>query len=197
MRRSPRSAALLALLLAASGCNAWYNDVPSPDDLMHKVPWFDHMIVSQAVWPYSRADVPRNTPPGTVPVTGGEADWSAEWSVLNTATADKLVNPTNGVATARGDTLYHTFCAVCHGVAGAADGPVGPRVAARSLLTPVARGYTDGYLFSILRYGRGVMGKYGDKITRIDDRWQVVNYVRQLQAASPLPPAVPPAGGKP
>jgi len=197
MRRSARPAALLAVLLAVTGCNAWYNDVPSPDDLMHKVPWFDHMIVSQAVWPYSRADVPRNTPPGTVPVTGGEADWSAEWSVLNTATADKLVNPTNGVATARGDTLYHTFCAVCHGVAGAADGPVGPRVAARSLLTPVARGYTDGYLFSILRYGRGVMGKYGDKITRIDDRWQVVNYVRQLQAASPLPPAVAPAGGKP
>ena len=197
MRRSARPAALLAVLLAVTGCNAWYNDVPSPDDLMHKVPWFDHMIVSQAVWPYSRADVPRNTPPGTVPVTGGEADWSAEWSVLNTATADKLVNPTNGLATARGDTLYHTFCAVCHGVAGAADGPVGPRVAARSLLTPVARGYTDGYLFSILRYGRGVMGKYGDKITRIDDRWQVVNYVRQLQAASPLPPAVAPAGGKP
>jgi len=64
----------------------------------------------------------------------------------------------------------------------------------RSLLTANARGYTDGYLYSILRYGRGIMGKYGDKITRIDDRWQVVNYVRQLQAASPLPPAAP-AGG--
>ncbi len=196
MRRSPRPALALGLLLATAGCNAWYNDVPSPDDLMHRVPWFDHMIVSQAVWPYSRADVPRNTPPGTVPVTGGEADWSAEWAMANTTTADKLKNPTDGVPTARGDTLYHTFCAICHGVAGAADGPVGPRVAARSLLTPIARGYTDGYLYSILRYGRGVMGKYGDKITRIDDRWQVVNYVRQLQAASPLPPAAPPAGGK-
>jgi hypothetical protein len=65
---------------------------------------------------------------------------------------------------------------------------VGPKVAAPSLLTPRAIGYTDGYLYSIMRYGRGIMGKYGDKITEQDDRWQVVNYVRQLQAAAPPPP---------
>jgi mono/diheme cytochrome c family protein len=192
MPRSARPAVALALLLgAATGCNTWYNDVPSPDNLLAQVPWFDHMIASQAVWPYSRVGIPRNTPPGTVPVTGGEADWSAEWAVANTTTADRLKNPTSGVATARGDTLYHTIGAVCHGAAGAGDGPVGPRLAARSLLTPLARGYTDGYLYSILRYGRGIMGKYGDKITNQDDRWQVVNYVRQLQAAAPLPPGGP------
>lgn len=193
MPRSPRPVLALALLLgAATGCNTWYNDVPSPDNLLAQVPWFDHMIASRAVFPYSAVGIPRNTPPGTVPVTGGEADWSAEWAVANTTTADRLKNPTNGVPTARGDTLYHTFCAVCHGVAGAGDGPVGPRLAARSLLTPLARGYTDGYLYSILRYGRGIMGKYGDKITEQDDRWQVVNYVRQLQSA-----VAPAAGGKP
>ena len=193
MRRSPRPVLALALLLAAgTGCNTWYNDVPSPDNLLAQVPWFDHMISSQAVWPYSRLGVPRNTPPGTVPVTGGEVDWSAEWAMANTTTADKLVNPTDRIPTARGDTLYHTFCAVCHGVAGAGDGPVGPKVAAPSLLTPRAIGYTDGYLYSLLRYGRGIMGKYGDKITEQDDRWQVVNYVRQLQSA-----VAPAAGGKP
>ena len=70
MRRSPRPALALALLLAAgTGCNTWYNDVPSPDNLLAQVPWFDHMISSQAVFPYSRLGVPRNTPPGTVPVT--------------------------------------------------------------------------------------------------------------------------------
>ena len=193
MRRSPRPALALAMLLAAgTGCNTWYNDVPSPDNLLAQVPWFDHMISSRAVFPYSRLGIPRNTPPGTVPVTGGEVDWSAEWAVANTTTADKQLNPTNGIPTARGDTLYHTFCAVCHGVAGAGDGPVGPKVAAPSLLTPRAIGYTDGYLDSITRYGRGIMGKYGDKITEQDDRWQVVNYVRQLQSA-----VAPAAGGKP
>ena len=193
MRRSPRPALALALLLAAgTGCNTWYNDVPSPDNLLAQVPWFDHMISSRAVFPYSRLGIPRTTPPGTVPVTGGEVDWSAEWAVANTTTADKQLNPTNGIPTARGDTLYHTFCAVCHGVAGAGDGPVGPKVAAPSLLTPRAIGYTDGYLYSITRYGRGIMGKYGDKITAQDDRWQVVNYVRQLQSA-----VAPAAGGTP
>jgi mono/diheme cytochrome c family protein len=191
MRRSARPAAALALLLASSGCNTWYNDVPSPDALVAQVPWFDHMIASRAVFPYSHLDVPRNTPPGTVPVTGGEADWSAEWAVGNTTTADRLANPSPGLPSARGDTLYQTFCAVCHGVAGAGDGPVGPKVAAPSLLTARARGYTDGYLYGILRYGRGIMGKYGDKITIQDDRWQVVNSVRQLQAAAPLPTEAP------
>jgi mono/diheme cytochrome c family protein len=192
MRRNARPACALALLLVAvTGCNTWYNDVPSPDTLLEQVPWFDMMVASRAIAPYSRIGIPRNTPPGTVPVTGGEVDWSAEWAVANTTTADKLVNPTDGVPSARGDSLYHTFCGVCHGVAGAGDGPVGPKVAAPSLLTPRASGYSDGYIYSIIRYGRGVMGKYGDKITVQDDRWQVVNYVRQLQAA-----AVQPAGGQ-
>ena len=58
MRRSPRPVLALALLLAAgTGCNTWYNDVPSPDNLLAQVPWFDHMISSQAVWPYSRLDL--------------------------------------------------------------------------------------------------------------------------------------------
>jgi hypothetical protein len=65
-------------------------------------------------------------------------------------------------------------------------------VAAPPLLTESARGRSDGYLYSILRYGRGIMGKYGDKIPNAHDRWQVVNYVRSLQAAVP---AAAPAGG--
>jgi hypothetical protein len=31
------------------------------------------------------------------------------------------------------------------------------------------------------------MGRYGDKVTRPADRWAIVNYVRTLQAAQPLP----------
>jgi hypothetical protein len=43
---------------------------------------------------------------------------------------------------------------------------------------------SDGYLYAIVRYGRGVMGRYGDKIWLPSDRWAVVNYVRELQARS-------------
>jgi len=40
---------------------------------------------------------------------------------------------------------------------------------------------SDGYLYAVLRHGRGVMPRYGDKIRSATDRWHVVNYVRSLQ----------------
>ena len=196
MRRRLTSLAALFLALGTAGCDYYYNDVPSPDDLMHVVPWFDAMIKSPAVHPYETAAVPRNTVPGTVPITGGEADWSAEWGVGNTTTADKLVNPLAGQpASARGDTLYHTFCSVCHGDTGNADSPVSARVAALPLTTPRAIAWSDGYLYSIIRYGRGVMPRYAAQVRGVN-RWEIVNYVRKLQADATAPAAVPaPAGG--
>lgn len=184
---------LTALLVAGSaflgGCNWYYNTLPGPDDLMHAVPWFDHMIVQRSVHPYQYADVPRYTPEGTVPITGGEREWGTGNPMMlqyafDTLVANRLPNPTDKSATlARGDTIYHRFCAVCHGPAGnSADATVGPLLGAPSLLTPRARGYKDGYIYSMIRYGRGVMPRYGDKI-RPDDRWAVVNYLRTLQAA--------------
>jgi mono/diheme cytochrome c family protein len=202
MPRSLRLALLAGLALGAGGCEYYYNRVPSPDDLMHRIPWFDHMIGSRAVHPYASAAVPRNTVPGTVPVGGAEANWEAEFRSGNAATADQLPNPLaagalgaapapgasvpapTGSIAARGDTLYHTFCAVCHGSSGDGKGTVGPRVGAPSLLTPQALAHSDGYLYSIIRYGRGVMPRYGDKVYRPADRWAIVNYVRTLQGGS-------------
>lgn len=185
----PRRLRTAAAVLLLGGCNWYYNSVPSPDDLMELVPWFDHMIKSQMVSPYQRSDIPRTTVAGTVPITGGEGDWSAEFLAINPGTANQLVNPTVPEATlVRGDTLYHTFCAVCHGNAGAADGPIGPKVGAQSLLTPRAIAYSDGYLYSMVKYGRGVMFRYGDKVYRPEDRWAIVNYVRVLQRNAMVPP---------
>ena len=215
MRRRSPLAALAALALAVGGCDWYYNDVPSPDDLWHITPWFDHMIVQKSVHPYSRADIPRYTPEGTVPVSGGEPDWSAEWAQAKTATADALKNPTapgaagptarHGAATAeipgsidaKGDTLFQNFCATCHGPAGAGDGPVGRRMGAPPLLSPRARGFSDGYIYSIIRYGRGLMPRYGDKVFDPMDRWAIVNHVRKLQAAAPMPSPQPAAPGGP
>jgi hypothetical protein len=86
---------------------------------------------------------------------------------------------------AAGDTLYNTYCEPGHGLAGDAKGPVSSRIGAPSLLTGRARAYSDGYIYSIIRYGRGVMPRYGDKVYLPADRWAIVNHVRKLQAAGP------------
>ena len=97
---------------------------------------------------------------------------------------------------AAGDTLYQNFCSVCHGPTGNADGTVSRQMGAPSLLTPRARAYADGYIYSIIRYGRGVMPRYGDKVVVPVDRWAIVSHVRKLKpgrrsprvTATPIPP---------
>lgn len=188
MRGRRRIAWLAALSLGLGGCDWYYNTLPSPDELWYLISWFDHMQTSLAYHPYESDSIPRTPVPGTVPIDAAEPDWIAEWSRANTATADRLVNPTDPIATfARGDTLYQVFCTVCHGSQGAGDGTVSRRVGAPSLLTDRARTLSDGNIYSIIRYGRGVMPRYGDKIVEPEHRWAVVNYVRFLQGGGAAP----------
>lgn len=200
-----RGLLLAGLALFCGGCDFYYYTIPSPDQLWHIIPWFDHMITARYVRPYETAAVPRYTIHGTVPVSGGEPDWSAEWAGGKTTTSDTLRNPyaqpggarPSGIRSevpalpreveAAGDSLYQTFCTVCHGVAGDGKGPVGNRMGAPSLLTGRARAYSDGYVYSIIRYGRGVMPRYGDKVYSPADRWAIVTHLRKLQGASPAP----------
>lgn len=182
MRRDVRAAAA-ALLVLAAGCDFYYNTLPSPDDLMKAVPWFDHMIASPAVHPYESGNVPRRTVPGTVPVHRAEADWEAAWAAGQFTVADRQVNPTDPEASlAVGDSLYQIYCTLCHGQAGAGNGPVSAKVGAPSILVPKAVALTDGHIYSVIRYGRGVMPRYGDKVYDPEQRWAIVSYVRKLQA---------------
>lgn len=192
-----RKLALAVLALASTGCNFWYNEVPSPDDFMHAVPWFDHMILSQAVHPYERLDIPRNTPAGIVPVTGAEPDWgtpnfsNAAMPIygFDTTAANGTTRPVGLMAlpAARGEELFTTYCAMCHGEGGAGNGVIGkiaPAVNPPLLTTARVAGFSDGYIYSMIRYGRGLMPPYGDKIVRQDERWAVVDYIRSLQPRS-------------
>jgi mono/diheme cytochrome c family protein len=164
----------LALLAA---CN--------PDDVVHRVGWFATMRHQRNIKPYAMPIAPV---PGTVPVTGKDID------SLGVVEANRLVNPRARTSESinRGKAVYEIYCLVCHGETGAGDGPIsatagGPFPAIRSLIDPVARARTDGYLYGVVvnaqALGRGLMPRYGDKI-RGDDRWDLVNYVRTLQSAA-------------
>lgn len=199
--KARRTMALALLLLFSGACDFYYYRLPSPDELWHVIPWFDHMIYARYIRPYETARVPRYTPEGSVPVSGSEPDWSSEWVSGKTTTANALKNP---LATPRppgpsvpaipremdaaGDTLYQNFCSLCHGPTGNADGTVSRQMGAPSLLTPRARAYSDGYIYSIIRYGRGVMPRYGDKVVVPGERWAIVSHVRKLQSQTPAGP---------
>jgi len=98
-----------------------------------------------------------------------------------------LVNPLNPADPAvleRGQELYLRFCVVCHGPDGvganayiAAYNPVLP---AYNLSGPQVAGYSDQYIYAMIRVGRGLMPEYGSRISNFD-RWSVIAYVRQLQ----------------
>lgn len=158
-----------------------------PDWGVHHVGWFSTMRTPRSVRPYTMPLMPA---PGSVPVTGSDPD------SLPAPEAEGLTNPRARTAESlnRGQWVFETYCLVCHGPAGLGNGPIsafngrtppGPYPGIASLLTPQAMGRSDGYLYGVVTYaqamGRGLMPRYGDKV-RGTDRWDVINYVRYLQA---------------
>jgi mono/diheme cytochrome c family protein len=92
----------------------------------------------------------------------------------------------------RGSIVFANFCAVCHGAGGAGNGPVAQRgfPPPPSLLAEHAQKMKDGQLFHVLTYGQNNMPSYASQLSR-DDRWNVVLYVRTMQAAAvPVSPGL-------
>lgn len=82
---------------------------------------------------------------------------------------------------------YTVHCTVCHGANG--QGGEKMSVAETMALKPPAlysdkiTGWTDGQIYHVITMGQGVMGPYAAHIPA-QYRWQVVNYIRQLQKNS-------------
>ena len=173
----------LLVLVALSACSrdSWQRS-PGPDEIVGAVPWFSTMRKGIAIKPYQ---MPLPPPEGTVPVTGTEPPMPI--SRENLRQIDAMVNPMPRTSESldRGRDRYDIYCTLCHGQSGAGDGPINAAMfnLIPSIVTDGATRFSDGYLYTIVRHGRGNMPAYGDKI-RGDDRWHVVNYVRMLQGAA-------------
>jgi len=85
----------------------------------------------------------------------------------------------------RGEELYLRVCAPCHGEQGlGAEAYLAEEwlaLPAYNLAMDPVQSYSDGYIYGMIRVGRGQMPAYGHQLTHFD-RWHIVNYVRQLQA---------------
>lgn len=169
---------LSVAVLLLSGCTTL-------DKAIGKVPLFTTMRDQVAVRPFEgpvdSAGAMRFLPPaGSVPTTGREDSLD-----LYTRDLRDVANPVPATIEGlyRGKQIYDTYCNVCHGPAGQADGTVAGKLfgIVPALTTDMAKARSDGYLYAIIRHGRGAMPAYGDRIRDRTDRWLVVNYVRQLQ----------------
>jgi mono/diheme cytochrome c family protein len=128
----------------------------------------------------------RGNPSQSVPVTGtGLAEWQVSYTPAP-ATIDSignlLANPTapTDESIALGQKYYQINCAACHGDDGAgAKTIVAQYGLAISIVGATTQARSDGYIYGMIRNGRGLMPSYN----RIEDadRWHVVNYVRGLQ----------------
>lgn len=168
------------IALAASGCTEIENAMASVPILnfMREAPSFD---------PY---EAPRNAPPNAVPVEAPSEKWEPEVEATEVALnewGNALTNPLpmEESVILRGARVFAINCSVCHGVTGVGDGPVvgpGKFPLATNLMLPTTQNRSDGYIYAVVRVGRGLMPSY----QRIPphDRWAVVNYVRYLQAGN-------------
>src|SRR5262245_30605064 len=103
-------------------------------------------------------------------------------------TAAKMMNPvaSSSESIKAGQGLYQKNCRFCHNTDAKGNGPMAPEGTHPSDLTDAKwdRGGTDGEIFTVIRDGAGPkfdMKGYKSKMTETDI-WNVVNYLRSLQA---------------
>ena len=127
----------------------------------------------------------RGNPQMSVPTTGTfMAGYQVSYGAFP-ATIDSMAgiaNPTpvSDSSLVNGRKYFQINCEVCHGDRAMGDGPATKfGIPAISLTSDVTKARTDGYIYGMIRNGRGLMPSY-DRIEEMD-RWDVVNYIRGLQ----------------
>jgi mono/diheme cytochrome c family protein len=132
----------------------------------------------------------RGNPQNSVPVYGTAAPGFAYGRAPTHGAIDSMAAIANPVQSDErsirsGHMLFAINCAVCHGDRGAGDGPI-----TKFGFPPIPIGagsnaatkFSDGYLFGMIRNGRGLMPSYN----RIEEheRWDLINYLRALQSGA-------------
>ena len=99
--------------------------------------------------------------------------------------APKNPVPSDAASLARGQELFNINCTQCHGPQGKGDGPVAAFLRNKKpidLTGPIGISLSDGAIFMTITNGTpGGMPALNENLT-VRERWDVVNYVRQLQS---------------
>ena len=154
--------------------------------------WFTDFKRQPAIEPWepmSQNDADTTTPPRgaplhSVPLNGVPAaayaiSYNRLPGVIDSFSVIPNPVPADERSVANGRLEYQINCSMCHGMNGSGIGTMVKYGFAIGLSSGNALTRSDGYIWGMIRNGRGAMPSYN----RIDqmDRWDIVNYVRALQ----------------
>ena len=170
--RAQRGISLVALL-AVSGCS-WFTD-------FKQQPKIDPWESPNDTIP------PRGNPQFSVPVYGSTAPGLTYDRAPTPAAVSAMAGlanpvPADSASVNRGRIQFQINCAVCHGPSGMGNGNAtkyGFPAIGIGAGSNAANTLSDGYIFGMIRNGRGLMPSYN----RIEehDRWDIVNDLRSIQ----------------
>jgi mono/diheme cytochrome c family protein len=193
-RRVRRMFGLVALgSLSVTGCTdaAGY-------DLDVLFGYFPVLSTMRGTVAYPAHSLPRLPAPGSVPSAGPMGEELPPFTQMQLDSVGAVLTnplPATPEVLARGQVMYERQCSVCHGVTGDGAGSVvgdGRFPAAITIREAATAARPDGYLYGVIRVGRGLMPAYGERISN-QDRWAIVHYMRQLQGGAPTAPVLTPA----
>ena len=154
--------------------------------------WFTDFKRQPSIWtwePVKDSLTPsRGNPQFSVPTTGTavagfQVSYGAFPATIDSMSTLRNPTPATDSSLANGRKYFTINCVPCHGDRAMGDGPATrygmPGI---NLTTDMTKSRTDGYIFGMIRNGRGLMPPY-NRIEEMD-RWDVVNYVRALQGVN-------------
>jgi mono/diheme cytochrome c family protein len=172
-RRLVSRVSCLIVCLSLSACS-WFTD-------FKQQPKIDPWETPNDTIPF------RGNPQMSVPIYGTAAPGfqypETPMGLASNSPYNAIQNPVaaDSASINRGRVNFQINCAVCHGPQGMGNGPAtkyGMAMIGIGLGSN-ATNYADGYIFGMIRNGRGFMPSYN----RIEehDRWDIINYLRTLQ----------------
>lgn len=139
-----------------------------------KIDWISFMEIQPS---YRPMEDPLPVPERSIPVEGAV-------SIANMGAPENPV-AADEASLARGTELFTLNCVPCHGTDGKGTGPVAAFLQERKpadLTSPVVSSLSDGAIFLTISNGKlPYMVPLNENLT-VRERWDVVNYVRTLQA---------------
>ncbi len=151
-----------------------------------KIDWVSFMEIQPS---YRSMENPLPVATGSIPIEG-PAYIGGTGDPVNPIATDK-------VSVERGRLLYSVTCIQCHGPEGQGDGNVGFALVNKpaNLTSDIVIAKTDGSMFLTITNGVTInkqirMPALNENLT-VRDRWDVVNFIRSLQAAAKLATPTP------